>query len=292
MGVAHHRELPRSNKFRFGEGRDLTRQFVVTHDGVGQTTTASEVATALSLEIGVAHPEYLDAKCIEIEYEENYEGSQYHSLVTAKYGLPNGGSDQLLSPLSRPALWTFTTQGATVPIFFYYYGVGNGDQRPLVNSAYDYFEGLTGDEAQCKIVISQNFSTFPAALAIALTNTINATPWIGSPLHCWKCQGISGELRYEEFGGSAIRYWAIKVELLYRQTGWPLQLPDVGFNYLAGGQKRRGMVFDFENAEFVAAAGPIGLDGYGNQTFGAPAILTRRVHREVDFNTYFGNPPA
>ena len=292
MAVAHYRELPRSNKFRFGEGRDLTRQFVVTHDGTGQATTANEVSAALSLELGVAHPEYTDNKCIEIEYEENYEDSQYHSLVTAKYAIPSGGSDQMLHPINRPALWTFTTQGVTAPAFFYYYGVGNGDQRPLTNSAYDFFEGLTSDEAQCKIVISQNFSTFPAALAIELTNTINATPWIGSPLHCWKCQGISGELKYEEFGGSAIRYWAVKVELLYRQTGWPLQLPDVGFNYLDGGQKRRAMVFDFENAEWVASAGPVGLDGYGNQTLGAPAILGRRVHREVDFNTYFGYPPA
>ena len=87
------------------------------------------------------------------------------------------------------------------------------------------------------------------------------------------------------------RYWAVKVEILFRQTGWPLQLPDVGFNFLSGGQKRRGMVLDFENAEWVASPGPIGLDGSGNQTLGAPEILTRRVHREVNFNAYFGAPP-
>ena len=292
MGVAHHRELPRSNKFRLGEARDLTRQFVITHDASGQATTANQVAAALSLDIGTAHPEYADVRCVEIEYEENYEGSQYHSLVTAKYGFPSGGLDQLAAPTSRPALWTFTTQGATVPALFYYHGSGNGDQRPLTNSAYDYFEGLTTDEAQCKVVISQNLATFPSSWAIGLTNTINSTTWIGGATHCWKCQGISGELKFEEYGGTLHRFWAVKVELLFRQTGWPLQLPDVGFNFLAGGQKRRAMVFDFQNAEWVASPGPVGLDGSGAQTLGAPAILTRRVHREVDFNSYFGSPPA
>jgi hypothetical protein len=66
----------------------------------------------------------------------------------------------------------------------------------------------------------------------------------------------------------------------------------VGFNYIANNQKRRAMVFDFENAEWVAAPGPVGLDGSGGLTLGAPAILVRRVHREVDFNGFFGTPPA
>jgi len=290
MGVQSHRELPRTNKFRLGEARDLTRQFVLTYDGSGPPT-ANEASQALTLDIGVAHPEYVDVRCIEIEYEENYEGSPYHSLVTARYGFPDGGLDQLAPPTLRPPLWEFTTQGATVPALFYYHGSGNGDQRPLTNSAFDYFEGLQTDEAQCKVVISQNLPTFPSSLAIGLTNTINDSPWIGGATHCWKCQGISGKLEHEEYAGVLYRYWAVKVEILFRQTGWPLQLPDVGFNFLSGGQKRRGMVFDFENAEWVASPGPIGLDGSGNQTLGAPEILVRRVHREVNFNAFFGAPP-
>lgn len=291
MGVASWRELPRENKFRFGESRDLKREIVLTHDNDGPPT-GSQIVAATSIEIGVDHPEYTGVKCIEAEVTEGYEGSQYHSLLVARYGFPSGGVDQLVAPLSRPAIWSFQTQGAVVPAFFYYDQAGNASTKPLTNSAFDFFESLQTDEAQCKVVISENQATFPSSLAIALTNTINSTSWIGGATHCWKCQGITGELAYEEWSGTVYRFWRVKVEILYRQTGWPLQLPDVGFNYIDGGQKRRAVVFDFENAEWVASPGPVGLDGSGGLTLGAPAILTRRVHREVDFNSYFASPPA
>ena len=103
--------------------------------------------------------------------------------------------------------------------------------------------------------------------------------------------GISGEFQQEMVGTSLVEYWQITATLMYRQSGWDLLLPDMGFNALVGGQKRRVMTFDFENSEWIPSPVPMGLDGSGNQTFGAPAILTRRVFREVDFDTYFGNPP-
>jgi hypothetical protein len=66
----------------------------------------------------------------------------------------------------------------------------------------------------------------------------------------------------------------------------------VGWNYLSGGQKRRAMVFDFENGEWVASANPVGLDGSGNQTSGQPAVLQRRVNQVANFTTLFGTPPS
>jgi hypothetical protein len=57
------------------------------------------------------------------------------------------------------------------------------------------------------------------------------------------------------------------------------------------GQKRRVMTFDFENSEWIPSPVPMGLNGSGAQTFGAPSILTRRIYREIDFSTYFGTPP-
>jgi len=175
---------------------------------------------------------------------------------------------------------------------FYFDQAGNNSTKPLTNSAFDYFSGLTTDEAQCKVVIQENRANFPSALAIDLTNTINSSSWIGGATHCWKCQGINGELKFEFFGEVLYRYWSVTVELLYRQTGWPLQLPDVGFNFIANNQKRRAVVFDFENSEWVASPNPVGLDGTGGLTLGAPAILVRRVHREVNFNSFFASPPT
>lgn len=291
MAVLSWRELPRTFERRFGERFVAERRFVVTVDDSGTTLNEASAAVGVTT-FGALHPDY-PIRSVEALYDEHYEGSRYHSLFTVRYGGDNQTDpDQFLPPTSRPARWSFSTQGTTVPALFYYDGSGNGDQRPLTNSAYDYFEGLTTDEAQCQIVIAENRPTFPATLAIGLTNTINASPWIGAAAGTWKCQGVKGELKYEVFGEEIYRYWAITVELLYRQTGWPLQLPDVGYNYIDGGQKRRGVVFDFENAEWVASPGPIGLDGTGGLTLGAPAILTRRVHREIDFNSFFANPPA
>lgn len=290
MGILSYRELPRTVNRRFGERFVASRQWVLTLDDTG--ATASTAATTVGVDIGSAHPEF-PIYCGDVTYNESYEGSRYHSLFVAEYG-GDVATDpsQYLTPVLRPAVWSFQTQGTTVPALYYYSGSGNGTQLPLTNSAFDYFEGLTTDEAQCKIVIKENRATFPSSIAIALTNTINASPWIGAPAHSWKCQGITGELRHEIWAEQLVRFWEVTVELLYRQTGWPLQLPDVGFNYVSGGQKRRAVVFDFENSEWVASPGPVGLNGSGGLANGAPAILPRRVHREVEFNSYFANPPA
>jgi hypothetical protein len=78
---------------------------------------------------------------------------------------------------------------------------------------------------------------------------------------------------------------------MYRQTGWVLQLPDVGWNYLRDGQKRRAMVFDFENGEWVASANPVGLY-LGEQVSGQPDVLPRRVNQVANFTTLFGTPPS
>jgi hypothetical protein len=168
----------------------------------------------------------------------------------------------------------------------------NGNaQQPLTNSAFDYFEGLTVDEAQTKVVIEANRLQFPIALATTLTNCVNADAFLGAPADFWKCQGITGEENRELVGTSIVKYWKITTTLMYRQTSWNLLLPDMGFNYLADGQKRRAMTFDFENDEWIPSPVPMGLDGSGNQTFGAPAILNRRVYRRATFSAYFGAPP-
>jgi len=86
-----------------------------------------------------------------------------------------------------------------------------------------------------------------------------------------------------------VTYFATTATLAFRQSGHNLLIPDVGFNFIAGGEKRRAMVFDFQNGEWIASPNPVGLNGSGGQTLGAPAILTRRVNPRADFST-FGTP--
>jgi hypothetical protein len=72
-----------------------------------------------------------------------------------------------------------------------------------------------------------------------------------------------------------------------------LFLPDVGWNFIDGGQKRRAMVFDFQNGEWVASANPVGLNGSGGMNFtNFPFINERRVCEEVNFSPLFGTPPT
>lgn len=290
MAVLNHYELARTGDFRFGESPTLERRFVCTVDNPGATTFA-ECAIAIGVDIGMRHPEYTEVPCTSAEVIEQYEGSRYHVEVVYQYNI----NDEILEnvdPLLRKDAWQFETQGVNVPAFRYFDVPGNNfSTKPLTNSAYDYFEGLTVDEAQTRVVITGNRLNFPSSLAIALTNTINISPWLGGAANTWKCQGIVGELRRDLVGTRMVKYWQFTSTLMYRQSGWDLQLPDMGFNYLAGSQKRRVMTFDFENSEWIPSPVPMGLDGFGNQTFGAPAILTRRVYRQVEFNTYFGNPP-
>jgi hypothetical protein len=291
MAVLSHRELPRTFERRFGERFAAERRFVFTLDDSGATLSQALAALSPTIDIGTVHPEF-PLGAVNFDYEESFEESRYHSLLTVGYGgdFPDD-PDQFLAPTARPAKWSFQTQGTTVPALFYFDQSGNNSTKPLTNSAFDYFQGLTTDEAQCKIVIQENRTNFPSQRAIDLTNTINSQSWLNGAPYTWKCQGINGELKYEIFGETLVRYWAVTVELLYRQTGWRLLLPDIGFNFIANNQKRRAVVFDFENGEFVASPNPVGLDGNGGQTLSAPAILERRVHREVDFNSFFGAPP-
>lgn len=291
MAVLASRELARQNSHRFGESPVYVRTFVCTLDN--PDTTAAETVLACGVTHGAPHPEWALMLVHNLEMEEQYEGSRYHSLLTAEYQLPEfeaGGTAQYAaSPLARPDIWAFQTQGAAVPAFFYYDGT---TQKPLTNSAHDFFQGMTVDEAQQKVTITGNRAAFPSAIAAAVTNCVNGSGYLGGAQDCWKCQGISGELKTEVVGDAEVAYWQVKAELLYRQTGWNLLLPDVGFNYISGGEKKRAMVKDEENGEYVASANPVALNGSGAQASGAPAILNRRVYRQIDFTTFFGVPPA
>jgi hypothetical protein len=93
--------------------------------------------------------------------------------------------------------------------------------------------------------------------------------------------------------GVELRYWQITVELVYRASGHDLLLPNVGWNYLEGGEKKRVWVKDPESGEKVASGSPRALTAGGalKADDQEPDILTRRVYPEEDFSSYFGTPP-
>lgn len=289
MSVNSWRELPRVNSHRLGESPQFERRFVLTLND--PNTNSGVMVNAVGASHGSPHPEVASARCYDLEVNEAYEDSRYHAELIARYEIPQNEADEYsLLPWQRADKWSFITQGVAVPALFYYDG---STQKPLVNSAGDYFEGLMVDEGQQKIVIESNRQQFPSALAAAVTNAVNQSEYLGFPADHVKVQGISGEQAQEEINGQTIRYWKIKSELLGRQSGWNLLLPDIGFNFIAGGVKKRAFV-EGPDGEDVASTNPVALNGSGAQQTGGtlPAILTRRVYKQITMSEYFGTPPS
>ena len=289
MSVNTWRELPRTVTHLIGESPEFERRFVATLNN--PDTNASAVIAAVGCGHGTSHPEYFFARCYDVSVNEAYEGNRYWHEVVARYKIPAADERDIdLLPWLRPDVWKFQTQGVAVPALYYYDG---STQKPLTNSAGDYFEGLTLDEAQQKITIQSNRQQFPSDLAAAVTNCVNESAYLGFAQDCVKVQGISGEQATEQVGGQEVRYWKITSELLARQTGWNLLLPDIGFNYISGGEKRRADVRG-PDGDMIASANPIPLNGSGGKQTGStlPAILTRRVYKRIVMSTYFGTPPS
>jgi hypothetical protein len=224
---------------------------------------------------------------------ENYSGSKWHYAVLWTYEIPKV-ENTTANPLSRPDVWKFSTSGMSIPALWYY--DSSNTRKALVNSAGDFFEGATTDLSTLSVHISGNRSTFSYALATAATNTLNNAGYLGGAQYCWKCDGIAGEQAVEVVNDAELRYWKVEVQLTYRPDGWPLLLPNVGFNFVSGGQKKRAYVIDAETGEKVAASNPqpLNSDGTLQTSYGEsnpPIIVTRRVHAATDFASLFGTPP-
>lgn len=286
MPVVNIKEMAQTGTFKFGESPELTRRLILTVDEPGVDTPVT-IVQQVGIDIGSPHPVFLGVPCNQISINENFDNSPYHIEFIAIYD--RGETDiEEANPLARRSQWKFETMGQAVPALFHYAG---GQQLPLTNSAFDLFEGLTTDEAMCRATVTSNLRNFPVALATAATNRINAQGYLFGNPRTWKCQGITAEYKQEDVAGRVVDYWEVTSVLMFRMSGWDLLLPDMGFNALVGGQKQRVMTFDAENSEFIPSPVPMGLDGNGAQTFGAPALLVRQIYLEANFSSLFGFPP-
>jgi hypothetical protein len=290
MGVLTYREIvPRSFTHRFGESPTAEIRYHATTDGPTPTQT---VLATIGIFHGTPHPEYGYLLCTEGNLNEL---DRFHVEVVYRYEVPaTGTEDSDPNPLARADVWSFSTGGAAVPALAYYEGSGNGNVRALVNSAFDFFEGAMTEESELRATITGNRALFPVGVATSVTNAVNSDAYLGAAIYQWKCQGISAQQQVEVVNGAEIKYWSVSVELAYRQSGWRLMLPDIGWNYLEGGEKKRAYVKSPPpESENVASSNPVALNSNGSlkSPGTAPNILYRRVHKEVAFVPLFGTPP-
>ena len=293
MPISSVKELSRSADAELLQPTVLKRRWVcVLADNTltGQPPNEDEILTAVGIGIwGQPHPLRPYFSLRKWSIREGYEGSPYHVEVTAEYSIVR--RTDLLDPWNRPSEWSAEGSQGEFPALFYFNGSGNNDLRPLTNSAYDYFPGLTTTESVARVTVRKNFLNWPSAW-FAANNCVNSAGYFGCPQHTLRVAGVSAEYAQEERSNSVVGFYRASATLAYRWSGHNLQLPDVGYNFISGGQKRRAMVFDFQNSEWVASPNPVGLDGNGGQTGGQPSVLNRRVNPAVDFNGVFGVPPS
>lgn len=284
MSVLNYKELAVVSASRkFGEPPTFQRKFVVEVDN--PLTPQTEIVNAVGISFLTPHPEATYCRALNVSVG-NYNGSRWHYEVTWDYELPKQPNPDP-NPLARPDIWKWTTGGLQVPALYYY---DNNTLKPLQNTANDFFEGATTDISTLQASISGNRATFDYGLATAVTNTVNSDNYLGAEPYKWKCGGISAQPAVEVVNEVEIRYWQVEVTIEYRPDGWPLQLPNVGWNFLEAGTKKRVFVRDPDTNEKVPSSNPQPLDNNGNIKAGAPDILERRVHRAVPFANYFGQP--
>ena len=279
--------IPRTFAHKFGDdGPTAERKFVLVTDG---PTSAMELIGAVGIYETSPHPDWPYMQMLGFSVTET---DPYHAEISYSYSVPVDGSDP--NPLLRPDVWSFSTGGAAVPAKWYYPNAGNAVLKPLVNAAEDLFEGLETTESEINCTIAGNRELFPLALAAGVTNCVNHADYLGGTVHTWLCGGISAQQTTEVVNESPFTYWQVTVSLIYRASTHNLFIADAGFNFLAGGVKKRCWVKGPPPDELqVASANAMPLAANGAMLgVGVDArVIERRVHPEANFSAYFGVPP-
>jgi hypothetical protein len=286
MSVLTVYELPTVSASRkFGEAPVFQRKWVVEVDD--PTTPQTDIVNAPGVSFLTPHPEAYYCKAMNASVA-NYNGSRWHYEVTWDYELPKQQNVDP-NPLARADIWKWSTGGLQVPALYYY---DAGDTlKVLQNSANDFFEGATTDISTLQASISGNRQTFDYGLATTVTNAVNSATYLGGAPYTWKCSGIAANPAVEVVNEQEIRYWQVEVTLEYRPDGWPLLLPDIGWHYIDPFKgKVKAWVIDNQSNEEVPASTPQPLESNGAPKDGAPNILVRRVHKAINFQSYFGTP--
>lgn len=296
MGVIDYEELPREPATRrFGEPPVFGRKWIVRVDD--PATPETVVVNAVPVVFLDPHPEAFYLKAFDVS-RDYLDGNRWAHVVTWKYEVPKQANLDK-NPLARPDIWKWSTGGVQIPCLTYYDATDT--LRALVNTAGDFIEGLTEEEPTLTASISGNRATYDYNLAASVHGALNNAPYLGFAKWCWQVNGIRGEPAVEVVNEQEIRYFKVEVELTAKASTWVMQLPNVGWNYVSSGVRKRVFVWydpgGGEALQMVPASNPQPLDANGNIVTASPGegnppmILQRRTKKQINFTQYFGIPP-
>lgn len=285
MSVLSYREVvPRTLQHRFGEPPSATRKFICTLDGA---TPTQAVIDAVGIKHGSAHPEYPFLLCASGAVTES---DPFHAEFEVQYEHPKmgvAGYDN--DPILRADIWSFSSSTGTLPTFVWN---NNGTPSPLVNTAGEFFEGVTQLVGELKASIQGNRMHFPIAVATEATGRVNGSPYLGGGRGTWLCEGIAAQQQVEVIERQERTYWSVTANLHYRGTGHGVYLPNVGYNQLVRGELKPCTVS--HQGDAIPVTKPVALDAQGRQLPPGtiPAVGYFETHEYAEFNALFGQPPS
>lgn len=110
------------------------------------------------------------------------------------------------------------------------------DGNCVVNSALDFFEGLTVEDGLPTLTIAKNYATIDLAQLSDFCPSVNSTPFWGMGVRCWKLTAAPWKRLWK---GSGVPYYQISYEFQLNWETWDLKPADRGWYKADNYQKVR-----------------------------------------------------
>lgn len=134
------------------------------------------------------------------------------------------------------------------------------------------------DDSRLELTVVRNELTYDFNLAADYQNATNADEFLGLPTGWVRCQGITGQSKFE----NNYYFWVVTYKFQIRKEGWILEILDAG-TYELDGDGNPSVFLDSATGHTVGE--PLPLDGEGARlTVGADPVFFRyRVYNVIPF---------
>lgn len=157
--------------------------------------------------------------------EPEATGDGKNWLVTVEYGPKEPPTENPLDA-TPTVTWDFVSAEEIVD--------KDTDGKPVINSAYDYFDPpLTREKRDPIVTVVRNEATFDYDLAFAMQDVISSDVFLGAAAGLWKINKITGVAAESiALDGTKYTYWIVTYELQFNRNGWKRPVLNQGMRQL------------------------------------------------------------